>query len=70
MKPTAKPAQATFAYLAAAMFFLAGVAEIVTGLMMRAKHHAGTFCAIGAMFFSVGCLWIVIAANFKKKARG
>jgi succinate-acetate transporter protein len=69
MKPNATPTQVTLAFVAASMFFLAGIAEIVAGLMIGPKHHP-VFVAIGAMFSTVGCLWLVIAAKFKTKARG
>jgi hypothetical protein len=68
MKPTATPSQVTIAFVAAGMFYLGGVLEVVTGLLSHPIYTA--FVAVGAAFLSLGCVWIAIAMQFKKKARG
>ena len=51
------------ALLVAGLFYLAGVIFIVTGLYSR---HAAEV-SIGATLVSVGSVWIVIGARYKKK---
>jgi hypothetical protein len=54
------------AFVAAALFYLAGFIEFATGLLF--SRHA-TSLAIGALFVCIGSLWMVIGAKYKKEAQ-
>ena len=53
------------AFLAGAMFFLAGAIETVTGWSARGSLHGGLL-STGVMFLCVGALWIAVGAKWKK----
>ena len=53
----------TLSYLAAGLFCLAGVVEMVAA----ALAHNAALLSIGAMFLCVGGMWFAIGVRFKKK---
>jgi uncharacterized membrane protein HdeD (DUF308 family) len=66
--------QVKLGFIAAALFLIAGVIEIVATLVGSAHKTAGhgtyiLFPVIGLTFISLGCMWIAIAASWKKKIK-
>ena len=53
------------AFITAALFYLAGLIEMVTGLFTRGSMS--TNIAIGAMFIAIGSVWTAIGAKYKKE---
>lgn len=63
------------ACLAGAMFMLAGIVELLPGLIGFLRNSDSshrvmqlTSLSSGAMFFAVGSLWLAIGAMWKRKA--
>jgi hypothetical protein len=61
-----KPNRFKSAYLAAALFYLAGFIWMVTGLLGRGSMS--TNLALGGMFIAIGAVWTGIGAKHKKEA--
>jgi hypothetical protein len=54
------------AYLAAALFYLAGFIEMVTSLLNRGSMSMNI--ALGGMFIAIGAVWTGIGAKHRKEA--
>ena len=60
---TRKISRHAMAFIAAGLFYLAGVLEMATSLHSRQNASMG----LGAMFVCIGSLWVVIGAKYKKE---
>ena len=52
-------------FLAAGLFYLAGMIYIITALL----SHNAVDASLGVMFVSIGTVWVAIGAKYKKEAQ-
>ncbi len=57
--------QVLIGFFAGVLFLLAGLTEIAA--YRFGSTHAKSDSGVGIMFLCIGCLWITIAAGWKKK---
>ena len=62
---TRKISRHAMAFIAAGLFYLAGVLEMATALHSRWTVSM----SVGAMFVCIGSMWLVIGAKYKKEDR-
>lgn len=67
-QPEVEINRSLLAFLSGAMFFLAGMIELLTGLHSQGKQHFG-MVSVGFLFLSCSLAWVAIGAKWKKEAR-